>query len=230
MKNHNWHSLQNDPDNWIEIPEFHILPREVNFEGFAYPILAEKADDFLVLVPIQETVSRLRHEARNRFSTLAALKNAYSKVVIEATEFDDNFIPISVSPNEAFATRYEILMSTIKLSVQYRRGSKKNESSVHLARIASLLADMIGGASLSEADIRKIRSEQGRKGAAAKLATDPKQADKAQVRECWELWQKEPTRYKWKTTFAKDMMDKYPALESVAVITRWCKDWESEAS
>ena len=74
------------------------------------------------------------------------------------------------------------------------------------------------------------RRLKAKSGAAKKLKHDPKQADKTQVRECWELWQQEPTRYKWKTTFAKDMMDKYPSLESVAVITRWCKEWESEAS
>ena len=35
----------------------------------------------------------------------------------------------------------------------------------------------------------------------AKLASDPKQKEKLLVKECWELWQREPTRYKGKAAF-----------------------------
>lgn len=61
-------------------------------------------------------------------------------------------------------------------------------------------------------------------------AEDPKQAAKQQVRECWELWQKEPARYKSKSAFARDMLAKFDDLESQRVIERWCKEWESEPS
>ena len=74
------------------------------------------------------------------------------------------------------------------------------------------------------------RQIKARRAALKKLGNDPKQADKAQVRECWELWQKEPKRYRWKTTFARDMMEKYPSLESTDVIARWCREWEAEVS
>lgn len=66
--------------------------------------------------------------------------------------------------------------------------------------------------------------------AEARLAKDPKQADKKGVRECWELWQADKRRYKSKAAFAKDMLDKFEQLESQRVIERWCKEWESEPS
>lgn len=230
MKNHNWYRLQNDPDNWIKIPEFHIFPRDVNFEGFAFPILGDCADDFHFLVPIQEIVATLRKEARSRFSTLSELKSAYGRVIIEATEFDDSFLPIDVSPSDAFATRYEILMSMVERCVQWRRGKKIAESAVHAVRIAAMLAEMASGNALTDADIKKIRSDQGKKGALARLAIDPKQADKKKVRDCWELWQNDKGRYKSKAAFARDMLEKFENLENHRVLERWCKEWESEPS
>ena len=62
-------------------------------------------------------------------------------------------------------------------------------------------------------------------GALAKLAADPKQKDKAMVRECWDAWQKQPDRYRGKAAFARDMLDKFENLESQPVIERWCREW-----
>jgi len=62
-----------------------------------------------------------------------------------------------------------------------------------------------------------------------KISTDPKQAAKATVRECWIDWQKRPDIYKGKAAFAKAMLDKFPdVLESQPVIERWCRAWERE--
>ena len=70
-----------------------------------------------------------------------------------------------------------------------------------------------------------LRSNFAKSGAKAKLATDLKQKDKASVRECWDIWQKEPDRYKGKAAFARDMRDKYINLESQPVIEGWCREW-----
>ena len=66
-------------------------------------------------------------------------------------------------------------------------------------------------------------------GAAAKLSKDPKQQEKALVRECWGDWQNEPTRYKGNATFARDMLQKFETLTSQPVIERWCRDWQKES-
>lgn len=66
-------------------------------------------------------------------------------------------------------------------------------------------------------------------GAFAKLAIDPKQKDKLQVRDCWDEWKKHPDRYKGKAAFARDMLDKFESLKSQPVVERWCREWESAA-
>ena len=78
--------------------------------------------------------------------------------------------------------------------------------------------------------LRYFRTELAVKGAKAKLANDPKQLAKAKVKECWDEWQMKPANYKGKSAFAKDMMAKFEELDSQAVITRWCGQWEKEAA
>ncbi len=58
----------------------------------------------------------------------------------------------------------------------------------------------------------------------------PSRLPKQNVRDCWERWQKNQPKYKSKSAFARDMLDKYESLESQRVIERWCKEWESEPS
>ncbi len=94
------------------------------------------------------------------------------------------------------------------------------------AQLTKMRADM--HAKL-EAQIRQnARTEIGKAGAAAKLAKDPKQLEKAAVRECWEAWQTEPARYKGVAAFARDMLQKFESLESQQVIERWCRAWAKE--
>lgn len=76
--------------------------------------------------------------------------------------------------------------------------------------------------------LSQYRSQQSRVGAQKRHAKDPKQADKALVRECWDDWQKQPDRYKGKAAFARDMRDKFPNLQSIPVIEGWCRVWEGE--
>jgi hypothetical protein len=70
---------------------------------------------------------------------------------------------------------------------------------------------------------------QAREYAHERYKKDPKQADKAHVRECWDDWQKKPDRYKSKAAFARDMRDKFQNLESQPVIEGWCRAWERES-
>ncbi len=77
---------------------------------------------------------------------------------------------------------------------------------------------------MNRVDIRR----QARSGGLAKLANDPKQKDKAMVRECWDAWQKQPNRYKDKAEFGRDMLEKFPNLKSQQVLGRWCRLWEEE--
>jgi len=86
---------------------------------------------------------------------------------------------------------------------------------------------LTGALSRHAAELAKYRADR-RRGAKNKLATDPKQRDKAIVRECWEAWQKNPENYKGKAAFARDMLDKFQSLENINVIAKWCREWEEE--
>jgi 3-mercaptopyruvate sulfurtransferase SseA len=91
-----------------------------------------------------------------------------------------------------------------------------------LSKFTTALKDM------RETSASEARSNLAKTGAQAKLAVDPKQRDKAVVRECWGKWQEQPGRYKGKAAFARDMRDKFPNLESQPVIEGWCRAWERE--
>ena len=64
----------------------------------------------------------------------------------------------------------------------------------------------------------------------AKLKKDPKQKEKIFVFDCWKAWQEKPSSYKFKSDFAKDMLDKCEHLESQKKIEDWCRDWEKTHS
>lgn len=93
---------------------------------------------------------------------------------------------------------------------------------------ANALSNAIAIESGSEKE-QEFRRDMAYRGAIEKLKRDPKQAAKALVKECWVEWQRKPNNYKGKSAFAKDMLTKFEELDSQAVITRWCGQWEKEA-
>lgn len=70
---------------------------------------------------------------------------------------------------------------------------------------------------------------QAVKGARAKLANDPKQNEKAFVRECWIKWQKNADSYSSQAACARDMLNKCESLISQPKIEAWCREWKKSA-
>lgn len=104
---------------------------------------------------------------------------------------------------------------------------------LHMDRLDALIKSNLDASSIWEfvyltGDMRDSALAKLR--VAKRLENDPRQAEKALVRECWELWQDDPTRYKGKADFARDMLSKFEHLKSSRVIERWCLQWESEPS
>jgi tRNA A37 threonylcarbamoyladenosine dehydratase len=68
-------------------------------------------------------------------------------------------------------------------------------------------------------------------GARAKLAKDPKQAAKVEVKKHWENWKtgRLPKNIKTTEQFAMDCMRQWPALTSAKVICAWSATWNKEA-
>lgn len=76
----------------------------------------------------------------------------------------------------------------------------------------------------------KFHSARMSRAAASRYSDDPKQAIKAQVKECWRRWQEEPSSYPSAAAFARGMLDKWPDdLTSEAVISRWVRDWKRKS-
>jgi len=56
----------------------------------------------------------------------------------------------------------------------------------------------------------------------------PKQKEKSFIKDCWLEWKKDPSRYKSKAEFARDMLEKCDHLTSTDKICRWCNLWDKE--
>lgn len=63
-------------------------------------------------------------------------------------------------------------------------------------------------------------------GVRAKLAKDPRQAERKFVLQCWKEWNADPERYSSKAAFARDMLEKCEHLVSSKKIEDWCRVWE----
>lgn len=77
--------------------------------------------------------------------------------------------------------------------------------------------------------IANEKSRTAKNAVAKRLAVDPKQLEKAFVRECWLKWKKTPGSYKSKAAFARDMLNKVENLVSHRIIEGWCRKWESQS-
>lgn len=53
-------------------------------------------------------------------------------------------------------------------------------------------------------------------------------ADKQFIHSCWLEWKAHPTKYKNKSAFARDMLDKVDQVTNFEVIMRYCRQWQSE--
>lgn len=104
-----------------------------------------------------------------------------------------------------------------------------NNHSVPAINSAAQKVESLAELSLSQSlQLRDRKANFSRTGALAKLANDPKQQAKEEVRQCWLLWKEKPLNYKSKSAFAKDMLNKFDILESQKVIEGWCRDWDKD--
>ena len=66
------------PDAWVEIPEFGVMPSEVNFKGFNIPLIHQKVDLFSTNLMRLNGIARTL--AQREFKTLAELTEVLSGV------------------------------------------------------------------------------------------------------------------------------------------------------
>lgn len=70
----------------------------------------------------------------------------------------------------------------------------------------------------------KTRNDRKR-GAAARLSNDPKQAAKKEAFKAWKDWQAGRVIHKSQASFARFIVDTFPTLENPKSVERWAKEW-----
>lgn len=169
QKNFNWTVHQNDPNNWVRIPEFGVIPVEVSFDGFAMPILGPKFSGFHWRVPVWETVKIVRSLAQKRFGTLANLHDVvlslYESNLIDP-EFDE------FTSDQALAFFYDGFFFNVERAVSQSGKTLVGEQSrsASLARAMESAVGFLAGQPISQKAISLARSELARSGSEARHA------------------------------------------------------------
>lgn len=164
--------------------------------------------------------------------------NDWAKRCIESgkieQDFDDKLVekfditPTDYKPNDVDIEARLTILAAVSDLLRSKRFAEENNFKRSLFRFAR--STYLHGRHASACIAQEREWGRAQKAAYAKLAKDPKQAAKVLVRECWDLWQLDPTRYKGPTKFANDMIEKYEELESRDVVMRWCRVWKNEAT
>lgn len=99
-----------------------------------------------------------------------------------------------------------------------------------MSALYTIAADIEDHSDHAHAQLKQQKNARVR-GAKAKLAKDPKQAAKAQVKKHWEKWKSGalPKRIRTTEQFAIECMRLWPELTSVKVICGWSATWNKEA-
>ncbi len=200
-----WAVDQLDPDNWLKIPDFGINPQDVAFEGFSFPIVTQNSKSYGLQRVLREHVKTARALIRKEDRSIDEVSADFLEV-LDMMDAKPESEKIDASRRHAMSTFYMLTM--LSAETADRRGADRYSRSLELcyesiARCAEgvrnlALLSLKGKRDSIDAGIkeaiegyvgldlrRKIRTEIAIKGAQAKLALDPKQADKAPVLECW---------------------------------------------
>ncbi|VTU28404.1 hypothetical protein [Variovorax sp. PBL-E5] len=149
-----WEINEADPDNWLKIPEFDVLPRrEERYYGFEHPILTLGDDEESYRGEIRKLVKRARAELRRVFPTLreslesriAALELVSDEELAEAPRWD---------AKQRAAMQYFFIM--IDLEFALRHAQPGHQVATFISRAATTLIDWIDGGPLKAATYEKM--------------------------------------------------------------------------
>jgi hypothetical protein len=77
--------------------------------------------------------------------------------------------------------------------------------------------------------LQDVRRQMAMQGALSRVRNDPRQAEKQFIKECWNEWRLDGSRYASKAAFARDMLAKCTHLQNAKKIEDWTRLWEQEA-
>lgn len=168
---------QFDPDCWFRIPEFGVLPKDVWFEGFAFPILYPKNPR--LTEPMRGLVRNARDLLRrDGIETMAAL-HKYHLEFLDASDPDPQtgeMPAFKASVKQSAAWCYSTIIFDLERIGRVRNSQQRDTELVDLAFSADLLATWaITGASSTAARIRAGAARGGKRSAETRraAAVDP---------------------------------------------------------
>lgn len=149
---------------------------------------------------------------------------SYALIALEKVFRIDGMVAQS-SPSELTT---ESLLVTSKVGIEAMEMICIAERKLVQSKLPAATAEQIQ--KLESEVLKRTKLNMAKSGAATRWKHDPKTAAKQQVKECWAMWQADPTRYASKKEFAFDMLAKYEELTNPESIQRWCRDWQADAA
>lgn len=171
-RNEAWLVDQYDPDNWLRIPEFGVLPRDVSFDGFAFPVVTPKSKHYgerLLIRALLRTVRRLVQQQHQSQSAAHQLWLA----VLQRIDQSEKSNTLSVSTEEASAAYYSICMTSLANADRWISGGTIKVSTTLFLNEVRFVSEVIAqwvdiqrlGASLAlEKTIRNMREAASQRG------------------------------------------------------------------
>jgi hypothetical protein len=131
-----------DPNNWLKIPEFGVLPSLRNWDSFDRPLVRRPSELGTYLDHVRALVGAARTKAQDTFATLKELKVAFSEALdLQEPSFDDPYYVVPWTSNHVVALRYEIIFQT--LDALQSAGNVKGRQEDNLAEAAKYLVEWL---------------------------------------------------------------------------------------
>lgn len=105
-----WAIDQWDPDNWIVIPEFKVFPKDVAFNGFAYPIVDPSFKGYGLRLIVREQVKTARMLIRMEYQTLMEVRESFIATI--------DLIDMTLESEIENVTRLQTMASFYMFSMQ----------------------------------------------------------------------------------------------------------------
>lgn len=184
-----WLTDQCDPDNWLSIPEFGVMPQDVFFEGFAFPIVTPQSKDLRARHEnIRSLVKFVRSTIRTKFDSLGDVRAAHHRVFDVVFPEDGSDIDEAAMDRLPYADKcashYVFVMQSLESAMRDFIGvdlaKRTDNAAICLSDSALWIAQWVSGdAAILSASLRKIaRSQATRREGKTKLT----EAQKYQVR------------------------------------------------
>lgn len=177
-----------DPDNWMKIPEFRVSPKDVSFEGFAFPIVRPNEKNYGLKILIRQQVTMARSLIRKTGFSQQDVKSL-TFAAFENVAYGKSDVILSLDGKGRIAVFYSMAIDLLGFAIGSADNAKRrdlNQAHSHVAQASDCVRTMMM-LTLNDPDdkyeierrveqsindrLRVVRSKAGLAGANAKHAT-----------------------------------------------------------